>query len=121
MLHKPKNNQLLHTLDGTTIIEVMGRRTTQDRGCSVAQITMPAGGGQPARQNSFREVLIVIDGECEVDLPAGTVRMEKGDVLDLPPGTEYAERGGPQGCRAWAICWPAFAPELVTWSEEHER
>jgi mannose-6-phosphate isomerase-like protein (cupin superfamily) len=91
----------------------MGRVMTHDSRLSVARIVMPAGGGQPLRRNRFDEVLIVVAGSCEVDLPSGTVPMQPDDVLELPALTPYAERGGPHGCVAWAICSPAFSRDLV--------
>lgn len=113
MVYRRDPARELHTPDGSRISELMGRATTGDPSLSVARIVMPPGGGQPPRRNRFHEVLIVIEGSCEVDLPGGTVQLQPDDVLDLPPLTTYAERGGPGGCVAWAICWPAFSPDLV--------
>ncbi|MBA3944014.1 MAG: hypothetical protein H0X37_05565 [Herpetosiphonaceae bacterium] len=117
MLHRSDLNRVLLTPDGSRISEVLGRVTTGDADCSVARIVMPIGMGQPRRRNGFRELMIIISGSCEVDLPDGTVQLAAGDVLDLPTGTAYAERGGPGGCSLWAVCWPAFQPALVTWLE----
>lgn len=113
MLHRPDPANALHTPDGSRIREFMGRVATGDPAFSVARIEMPAGRGQPMRRNQFHEVLIVISGTCAVQLPTGIVQMAPDDVLDLPPLTPYAEQGGPGGCVAWAICFPAFSPELV--------
>lgn len=109
--HDPERE--LVTADGSRISELLGRVTTGGSEMSVARIVMPAGGGQPMRRNRFHEILIVTAGECEVDLPAGTVLLQPDDVLELPAMTPYAEHGGPEGCVAWAICTPAFSRDLV--------
>jgi probable rRNA maturation factor len=116
MLHRRDPDRDLVTPDGSRISELVGRVTTGDESISVARIMMPPGEGQPLRRNRFHELLIVIAGSCEVDLPDGTVRLGPDDVLELPPLTSYAERGGPDGCVAWAICRPAFNRELVEFS-----
>ncbi len=103
----------LVTADGSRISELLGRVTTGSDKMSVARIVMPAGRGQPTRRNRFDEVLIVISGSCEVDLAGGTLLLQPDDVLELPALTPYAERGGPQGCIAWAICTLAFSRDLV--------
>jgi quercetin dioxygenase-like cupin family protein len=113
MLHRRDPQRELVTPDGSRIAELLGRVSTGDQRISVARIEMPPGQGQPLRRNAFHEVLIVIAGSCEVDLPDSTVQMQAEDVLELPPLTPYAERGGPDGCIAWAICTPAFSRELV--------
>jgi quercetin dioxygenase-like cupin family protein len=113
MLHRHDPQRELHTPDGSRISELLGRVTTGDESLSVARIVMPPGGGQPPRRNRFYELLIVVAGSCEVDLPDGTIQLQPDDVLELPPLTLYAERGGPDGCVAWAICRPAFNRELV--------
>ena len=113
MLHRRDPERDLVTHDGSRISELLGRVSNGDESLSVARIVMPPGGGQPLRRNRFHEVLIVVSGSCEVDLPGGTVRLVPDDVLELPPLTLYAERGGPDGCVAWAICRPAFRRDLV--------
>lgn len=113
MLHRRDPGRELITNDGSRISELLGRVTTSDPAMSVARIVMPPGAGQPPRRNHFRELLIVVAGSCAVDLPHGTVELQPDDVLELPPLTVYAERGGPDGCVAWAICTPAFSRDLV--------
>jgi mannose-6-phosphate isomerase-like protein (cupin superfamily) len=113
MLHRRDPEREIRTADGSRISELIGRVTTGGAEMSVARIVMPPGKGQPARRNRFAEVLIVVSGSCEVELLDGTVVLAADDVLELPPLTTYAERGGPAGCVAWAICTPAFRPDLV--------
>lgn len=113
MLYRRDPARELVTPDGSRIAELCGRVTTGDTHKSVARIMMPPEQGQPLRRNNFHEVLIVVAGSCEVDLPNGTVTLQPDDVLELPAGTPYAERGGPEGCTAWAICTPAFSRDLV--------
>lgn len=113
MLYRRDSARDLVTYDGSRISELLGRVTTGDPAMSVARIEMPPDAGQPLRRNNFRELLIVVAGSCTVDLPHGTVELQPDDVLELPPLTLYAERGGPDGCVAWAICTPAFSRELV--------
>jgi probable rRNA maturation factor len=117
MLHRRDPQRELLTPDGSRISELLGRVTTGDESLSVARIVMPPGAGQPPRRNRFHELLIVVSGSCEVDLPDGTIRLQADDVLELPPLTLYAERGGPEGCVAWAICRPAFNRELVEFAD----
>lgn len=113
MLYRHDPDRELVTPDGSRISELTGRVTTGDPTRSVARIVMPPGQGQPMRRNNFHELLIVVEGSCEVRLADGVVQLAPDDVLELPPLTLYAERGGPRGCVAWAICTPAFDPKLV--------
>jgi mannose-6-phosphate isomerase-like protein (cupin superfamily) len=113
MLHRRDPQRDLITYDGSRISELLGRVTTGDPAMSIARIVMPPGPGQPLRRNNFRELLIVVEGGCTVELPQGEIELRPDDVLELPPLTAYAERGGPQGCVAWAICTPAYSRELV--------
>lgn len=117
MLRRPNPDRLLITDDGSRIMEVLGRVTTEQEAYSVAHITMPAEQGQPRRRNGFHELMLVVEGTCVIELANETVQLASGDVLDLPPDTPYAERGGPNGCVVWAVCWPAFSPDLVMWLE----
>jgi mannose-6-phosphate isomerase-like protein (cupin superfamily) len=113
MLHRRVSEREIRTADGSRIAELIGRVTTGGADRSVARIVMPAGKGQPARRNRFHELLIVVEGSCEVELLDRTLVLTADDVLELPALTTYAERGGPGGCVAWAICTPAFSPDLV--------
>lgn len=113
MLRQRDTVRELVTPDGSRISELLGRVTTGNAGMSVARIVMPSGKGQPPRRNHFHEVLIVVEGSCEVELATGMVVLGPNDVLELPALTLYAERGGLNGCVAWAICTPAFSPDLV--------
>lgn len=113
MLYRRDPQRELTTSDGSRISELIGRVTTGDPSMSVARIVMLPGQGQPLRRNHFHELLIVVAGSCTIDLPDGTVELWPDDLLDLPTLTTYAERGGAEGCVAWAICMPAFSPELV--------
>lgn len=113
MLHRRDPARELITPDGSRISELLGRVTTGDPAMSVARIVMPPDQGQPLRRNNFDELLIVVAGSCTVDLPQGALELLPDDVLELPAGTAYAERGGPDGCLAWAICTPAFSRDLV--------
>jgi mannose-6-phosphate isomerase-like protein (cupin superfamily) len=113
MLRRREPARELVTADGSRISELLGRMTTASVDISVARIVIPPGQGQPPRRNRFHEVLIVVEGSCEVDVPMGTLTLGPDDVLELPPLTLYAERGGPDGCIAWAICSPAFSSDLV--------
>jgi probable rRNA maturation factor len=114
MMRRRPDHEII-TPDGSRIAELIGRVSTGDDSWSVARIVMPPGGGQPPRRNRFDEALIIVAGSCEVDLDSGTLMLGPDDVLDLPAGTRYAERGGPEGCVAWAICRPAFSRDLVDW------
>lgn len=113
MLHRRDPERELLTADGSRISELLGRVSTQDQALSLARIVMPPSQGQPLRRNQFHELLIIVAGSCTIELAQGTLELEPDDVLELPPQTAYAERGGPQGCVAWAICRPAFSPDLV--------
>lgn len=113
MLYRRDPQRELITSDGSRISELIGRVTTNDPALSVARIVMPPGQGQPLRRNHFHELLIVVAGSCTIDLQQGSVELWPDDLLDLPTLTPYAERGGPDGCVAWAICLPAFSADLV--------
>ena len=77
-------------------------------GFQLRRLNFLAGGETPQHSRREPEVLFVQDGELEVQWPAGTITMGKGDTLTVPVGLERRYHSGP-GATVFAVHggdWP---------------
>ena len=74
-------------------------RSFADEGCSAPR---PWGNGPGDtygwHSHAYHKVLFCLRGSITFHLGEGDVTIERGDRLDLDPGTRHAATVGPQGC-----------------------
>ena len=100
--------------DGHSLIEVIGNVATQSPEYSVAKIVAPIGSEGVVRQNAFDEIMIFIEGTGTIEIDGVRSSVSPNDVCLLPRGARY--RLINDGCQSlifWAVCAPAFKPELA--------
>jgi mannose-6-phosphate isomerase-like protein (cupin superfamily) len=99
---------------GKLIEEFFGRVRTETTAFSLAHMIAPPGWGEPAQTPDFDELTIMIRGRMQIEID--------GRDLDLAAGQAFfVERGATvryanpfhEECEYWAVCMPAFAPDLA--------
>ncbi len=99
---------------GKLIEEHVGRVSTDNQELSVAHMLAPAGWTEEPQTPAFDEVTVVVRGELHLKLDDETVVLRAGSSIFLSRGVtvQYANPG-PEECEYWAICTPAFSPNLA--------
>ena len=82
---------------------VTGRAGAEDafaaEGCSPPRAWANAAGDAYGwHAHDYHKVLFCLDGSIVFHTRRGDVALERGDRLDLAPGTEHAATVGPAGC-----------------------
>lgn len=94
------------------IEEFIGRINTSTTGLSIARMHSPRGWSEPGQRPEFDEYTVVLAGELVVESDRETLRVAAGQAVIAPAG-EWVRYSTPQGAEYFAICVPAFAPDLV--------
>ena len=96
------------------IEEFIGRLRTETGDYSVAHMIAPAGWDEPFQLPKFDEITIVINGVMRVETDGGVEDVAAGEVILVTSG-ERIRYSNPFSERAeyWAICVPAFSPDLA--------
>ena len=99
---------------GKLIEEHVGRVANATERVSVAHMVAPAGWGEPPQQPAFDEVTMVVRGRLHVETPDGELTVAAGESVLVPRGVRvrYANPFAEE-CEYWAVCTPAFAPDLA--------
>ncbi len=96
------------------IEEFLGRVHTKTSELSLAHMIAPPGWSEPAQTPRFGEATIMIRGRMRIEVPGEVVVLEAGQVFWVDPevrvrySTPFAEPS-----EYWAVCRPAFAPDLA--------
>ena len=100
---------------GKTIEEHVGRVNTGTPALSVAHMVAPVGWGEPAQTPAFDEVTIVLRGTMRVEHGGGYVDVGPGETVLCEAGerVRYLNPSATAACEYWAVCTPAFAPDLA--------
>jgi quercetin dioxygenase-like cupin family protein len=100
-----------------TITEYIGRASTGASAVSIARMESPAGWSEPAQAPEFDEYTVVVDGLVAVHHDGGTIEVRAGQAIAVSAG-ERVRYATPEGAVYFAVCLPAFAPDLVHREEE---
>ena len=96
------------------IEEFIGRVNSNTNGVSIARMKSPAGWEEPAQTPKFDEFTVVLSGMLKVDHQTGTTEVRAGEAFIAPSGERVRySTPAPEGAEYFAVCIPAFAPELV--------
>jgi quercetin dioxygenase-like cupin family protein len=96
------------------IEEFIGRVASETAAVSIARMHSPSGWSEPGQTPEFDEYTIVLRGVLRVETRDGTHDVQAGQAVIAPRG-EWVRYGtpGPEGAEYFAICLPAFAPQIV--------
>ena len=103
------------------IAEYLGRVNSDTTKASVARMEAPGGWSEPAQTPAFDEITIMLSGQMQVTIAEESVTLKAGQVLLVNRGVTV-QYGNPFDETAvyWAICLPAFSPDLANRSGAEE-
>jgi len=96
------------------IREYIGRVNSHDLATSIAHMQSPSGWEEPGQTPEFDEYTVVVKGELHVKSKEGSLQIKAGQAVIARKGewVQYSTPG-PEGAEYFAICLPAFSPDLV--------
>jgi mannose-6-phosphate isomerase-like protein (cupin superfamily) len=96
------------------IEEHIGRVNTATSSVSAAHMRSPGGWLEPGQKPDFDEFTIVVQGVLRVEYEGGFMDVHAGQAVIAHRG-EWVRYSTPtsEGAEYYAICVPAFSPELV--------
>ncbi len=104
---------------GKTIEELFGRVNTGTEEFSLAHMVAPPGWTEPPQTPEFGELTVMVRGRLRLEVGGETIDLEAGQAVWTEPGVRV-HFGNPFDDEAeyFAICIPAFSPELAHREEE---
>ncbi len=104
---------------GKTIEELFGRVNTGTEAFSLAHMVAPPGWSEPPQTPEFGELTVMVRGRMRLEVGGETIDLEAGQAVWTEPGVRV-HFGNPFDDEAeyFAICIPAFSPELAHREEE---
>lgn len=96
------------------IREYIGRVNSKDSATSIAHMQSPSGWEEPGQTPEFDEYTLVLKGELQVRSKEGVLQVKAGQAIITRKGewVQYSTPGA-EGAEYFAICLPAFSPDLV--------
>lgn len=99
---------------GKLIEEHFGRERTGDARFSVARMVAPPRWSEPAQTPEFGELTIMVRGRLQIEVDDETVELLAGQSFWIEAGTKVRySNAWDEEAEYFALCLPAFAPELV--------
>jgi mannose-6-phosphate isomerase-like protein (cupin superfamily) len=99
---------------GKQIKEMIGRVHTGTAQVSLAHMVAPAGWGEPPQTPEFGELTVVVRGRVRVEIEGDPVEVAAGEAIWTPAGLRvHFANPFDEEAEYYAICMPAFAPELA--------
>ncbi len=96
------------------IAEFIGNASSRTEQFSVAHMLAPPGWSENAHSTQFDEILILRSGTLTVTTEDGEHFISAGQVGWIAPSQSVAfSNAHEETCEYWAICFPAFSPNLV--------
>lgn len=103
---------------GKKITEIIGRVHTGTEELSLAHMVAPAGWGEPPQTPEFGELTLVLRGRLRVEVDGDRVVVAAGEAIWTPAGLRvHFSNPFDEESEYYAICWPAFSPELANREE----
>jgi NADPH:quinone reductase-like Zn-dependent oxidoreductase/quercetin dioxygenase-like cupin family protein len=91
---------------------LLGGRETAGR-YAVIDMHVPPGGGPPPHRHDFEEMFTVLDGEIEVTFRGETMRVRRGETVNVPANAPHAFRVASDApARLLCVCTPAGQEEF---------
>lgn len=97
------------------IEEHIGRVSTGTEALSVAHMVAPPGWSEPFQRPAFDEVTVVLRGTMRVEHEGGHTDVGPGEAILCEAGERirYSNPAQAEECEYWAVCAPAFSPEMA--------
>ncbi len=97
-----------------TIEEYIGRINSNTTHLSIARIKSPSGWSEPRQKPDFDEFTVVLRGVLHIRLKDREFDVAAGQAVSISAG-EWVQYSTPHpdGAEYFAVCRPAFSPELV--------
>ena len=108
---------------GTLIEELFGRVGTETERFSLAHTVAPPDWGEPAQTPEFGELTVMVRGRMHIEVgdERASVELLAGQAFWVEPGVRVRYSNPyTQESEYFAICMPAFAPDLAHREEEGE-
>jgi len=104
---------------GKVIEEIVGRANTGEERFSLAHMVAPPGWDEPPQTPEFGELTLVIRGRMQLEADGEKVEVNAGQAAWTEAGATvcYSNPYGEES-EYYAICLPAFSPELAHRAEE---
>ena len=99
---------------GKTIEELFGRVNTGTEAFSLAHMVAPPGWDEPPQRPEFGELTVMVRGRMRLEVGGEAIDLEAGHAVWTEPGVRvhYANPFAEEA-EYYAICIPAFSPELA--------
>ena len=107
---------------GKLIEELFGQVNTGTGAFSLAHMVAPAGWSEPAQCPAFGELTIMVRGTMRIDVGGASGSGDGSEQLELRAGQAFWVEPGTrvrysnpyeQDCEYYAVCMPAFSPDLA--------
>ncbi len=97
-----------------TIEEYIGRVNSNTNTLSIARMKSPSGWSEPGQKPEFDEFAVVLRGVLHIRLEDREFDVAAGQAVSISAG-EWVQYSTPhpEGAEYFAVCLPAFSPELV--------
>jgi mannose-6-phosphate isomerase-like protein (cupin superfamily) len=97
-----------------TIEEYIGRVNSDTNSLSIARMKSPSGWSEPGQKPEFDEFAVVLRGVLHIRLEDQEFDVAAGQAVSISAG-EWVQYSTPhpEGAEYFAVCLPAFSPELV--------
>ena len=97
-----------------TIEEYIGRVNSDTNSLSIARMKSPSGWSEPGQKPEFDEFAVVLRGVLHIRLEDREFDVAAGQAVSISAGewVQYSTHH-PEGAEYFAVCLPAFSPELV--------
>ncbi len=96
------------------IEEYIGRVNSRTQAISIARMKSPPGWIEPAQTPEFDEYTVVMKGMLRVETKGRVIEVREGQAVIVRSGeTVQYSTPGPEGAEYFAVCQPAFSPEIV--------
>ncbi len=97
-----------------TIEEYIGRVNSDTNSLSIARMKSPSGWSEPGQKPEFDEFAVVLRGVLHIRLEDREFDVAAGQAVSISAG-EWVQYSTPhpEGAEYFAVCLPAFSPELV--------
>jgi len=108
---------------GKLIEEYFGRVRTKSDAFSLAHMVAPPGWGEPAQTPRFGELTIMVRGAMRIELgeegAIEVVEVAAGQAIWIEPDVRVRySNPAPEESEYFAVCLPAFSPELARRDDE---